>query len=107
MTPYSSCVPRPLHAFVASSMKYFAQKAWSISSHDAYRSLRHNHSTGIDDVIALKEAPSDQSIGLCANLPSAKSLGSEGAQAAVLQAMNARRPFDCQIYTPPRKKTTL
>ena len=32
---------------------------------------------------------------------SAKSLSSEGAQAAVLQAMNVRRAFDCQIYTPP------
>ena len=80
-----SLVPRPC-AFVACSTK-FSQKAWSILSHDACRSLRHDHSAGINDVIdelahclALKEAPRDHSNGSCVNLPlrpSAKSLGSE------------------------------
>ena len=67
MTPYSGCVPRPLHAFV--TYEILCSEGLVHLSHDVYRSLRHNHSTGIDDVIALKEAPSDQSIGSCANLP--------------------------------------
>ena len=67
-------VSRPC-AFVACSKKV-AQKAWSILSRDACRSLRHDHSPEINDVIdelvhclALKEAPRDHSDGLCANLP--------------------------------------
>ena len=52
------------------------QKAGSILSRDACRSLHHDHSTGINDVIdelepslALKEAPRDHSNGTCTNLP--------------------------------------
>ena len=70
----SSLVPRPC-AFVACSTK-FAQRAWARSSRDVCRSLRHVHSTGINDVIdelvpslALKEAHRDHSSGSCANLP--------------------------------------
>ena len=84
-----SLVPRP-SAFVACSTK-FAQRAWARSSRDVCRSLRHVHSTGINDVIdelepslALKEAHRDHSNGSCANLPNgAKSLSSERAQAAM------------------------
>ena len=68
-----SLVPRPC-AFVACSTK-FAQRAWARSSRDVCRSLRHVHSTGINDVIdelapslALKEAHRDHSNGSCANL---------------------------------------
>ena len=64
-----------LLVFVAYITK-FAQKAWSISSRDACRSLRHYHSPEINDVIdelahclVLKEAPRDHSDGSCANLP--------------------------------------
>ena len=70
----SSLVPRPC-TFVACSTK-FAQRAWAHSSRDVCRSLRHVHSTGINDVIdelapslALKEAHRDHSNGSCANLP--------------------------------------
>ena len=70
----ASLVPRPC-TFVACSTK-FAQKAWAHSSRDVRHSLRHDHSTGINDVIdelapclLLKEAPRDHSNGLCANLP--------------------------------------
>ena len=58
----TSLVPRPC-AFVTCSMK-FVQKTWSILSHDAFCSLRHNHPPEISDVIdelaaclALKEIP--------------------------------------------------
>ena len=68
-----SLVPRPC-AFVAYSTK-FAQRAWARSSRDVCRSLRHVHSTGINDVIdelatslALKEAHRDHSNGSCASL---------------------------------------
>ena len=68
-----SLVPRPC-TFVACSTK-FAQRAWARSSRDVCRSLRHVHSTGINDVIdelapslALKEAHRDHSNGSCANL---------------------------------------
>ena len=51
----------------------FAQKVLSC---DACRSLRHDRSPEINDVIdelvyclALKEAPRDDSDGVCANLP--------------------------------------
>ena len=69
-----SLVPRPC-AFVACSMK-FAQRAWARSSRNVCCSLRHDHSTGINDVIdelepslALKEAHRDHSNGSCTNLP--------------------------------------
>ena len=69
-----SLVPRPC-AFVACSTK-FAQRAWAHSSRDACRSLRHDPSTRINDVIdelapclPLKEAPRDHSNGSRANLP--------------------------------------
>ena len=42
-------IPRPC-AFVACSAT-FVQKAWSILSRDAYRSLRHDHSPEINDVM--------------------------------------------------------
>ena len=61
-----SLVPRPC-VFVGCSTK-FTQKAWSILSHDECHSLRHDHSTGINDVIdeiahclVVKEAPRDHS----------------------------------------------
>ena len=70
----TSLIPRPC-AFVTCSMK-FAQRAWAHSSRDACCSLRHNHSTRINDVIdelapclPLKEAPQDHSKGSRANLP--------------------------------------
>ena len=54
----------------------FMQKAWFILSRDACRSLHHDHSPEITDVIdelahclALKEAPRDHSNGSCVKLP--------------------------------------
>ena len=74
MAQSTSLVPRPC-AFVACSTK-FAQRAWARSSCDACRSLRHDPSTRINDVIddlapclPLKEAPRDHSNGSRANLP--------------------------------------
>ena len=74
MVVHTSLVPRPC-VFAACSKK-FAQRAWARSSRDVCRSLRHDPSTKINDVIdelapclPLKEAPRDNSNGLCVNLP--------------------------------------
>ena len=60
--------------------------AWSILSRDVCRSLRHDHSTEINDVmdelvpcLALKEAPEITVMVRVRTYLSAKSLGSERA----------------------------
>ena len=84
-----SLVPRPC-TLVACSM-IFTQRAWARSSCDVCRSLRHDPSTRINDVIdelapclPLKEAPDITVMVRVQTYLSVKSLGSVRAQAAML-----------------------
>ena len=80
-----------IHVYSVACSTKFAQRAWARSSRDACRSLRHVHSTGINDVIdelapslPLKEAPEITVMVHVRTYLSVKSLGSPRAQAAML-----------------------